>query len=327
MVEPRAAVSDAPPLRGGLALVVAAAALITGCAAEIARPPVAAPIAAPPAREVVVVAPPPKEPAPPPEPEPPKGDGPLLALPVRARTMESGTAFLKRTASLGRAAFEREAFEAITHGNVPLFERRLQPVRLSSVDRRGKRHEAIIFVLPDYLAVGSDDDFLRLPMTPATAQRIATLARCSLPTRRLVDEIYKQAKVKLAPKWIDGGPDITNRWEFATHNAEVEQQRAAARVEPGDLTAGDKKDIVISNRLLKHPGKVAIYGWHKGDGRVIQHLSTAHARIYADYSHGVRLVAEDAVVDGEPRELADVLRDPLLAGLVSDEGPLKVVAY
>ena len=54
----------------------------------------------------------------------------------------------------------------------------------------------------------------------------------------------------------------------------------------------------------------------------IQPLSTVHGARYADYSHGVRLVSAVAFVNGRPRSLLDVLQDPWLAGIVSDEGPI-----
>jgi hypothetical protein len=46
-----------------------------------------------------------------------------------------------------------------------------------------------------------------------------------------------------------------------------------------------------------------------------------------DYSHGVRLVSQDVLVNGERRRLAGVLADPELAGLLSDEGPLTHPRY
>ena len=47
-----------------------------------------------------------------------------------------------------------------------------------------------------------------------------------------------------------------------------------------------------------------------------------HGARYADYSHGVRLVSATAYVNGQPRSLLDVLQDPWLADIVSDEGPI-----
>jgi hypothetical protein len=80
--------------------------------------------------------------------------------------------------------------------------------------------------------------------------------------------------------------------------------------------------LVLTNRLLANPDRVAIYGWHEDGGRPIQPLSTVHGARYADYSHGVRLVSAMAYVDGAARPLLDLLEDPRLARLVSDEGPI-----
>ena len=50
------------------------------------------------------------------------------------------------------------------------------------------------------------------------------------------------------------------------------------------LTAGPRKDLVLTSRLWLDPGKVAIYGWHRARGAPIQPLSTVHGAGYADYS-------------------------------------------
>ena len=68
------------------------------------------------------------------------------------------------------------------------------------------------------------------------------------------------------------------------------------------------------------PGRVAIYGWHVGSGHPIQSLSLVHGARYADYSHGVRLIAATAYVEGAPRSIFAVLEDPELAGVLNDEG-------
>ncbi|NUO49129.1 MAG: hypothetical protein HOV80_09760, partial [Polyangiaceae bacterium] len=186
---------------------------------------------------------------------------------------------------------------------------------------------ATVHVTCDYLAIGSDEDFIRMPMTSAAAQRIAELTGTMLPTKKLVDDIYKQAVAKLPPSYIDGGP--TDDWitDFMVHHEKLETRRKALGFPLGVLTAGNKKDIILCNRLMKSPDHVAIYGWHKNDDEVIQPLSTLHSCRYADYSHGIRLVDQRVMVDGTEHKLEDMLRDPDLAGLVSDEGPLEIVAY
>ena len=63
--------------------------------------------------------------------------------------------------------------------------------------------------MPDYLAVGSDDDFVRMPMTPQTAQQIADLFGCILPTRKMVDAI--DAAADSPPRARSRSPKTANR--------------------------------------------------------------------------------------------------------------------
>jgi hypothetical protein len=113
---------------------------------------------------------------------------------------------------------------------------------------------------------------------------------------------------------------------YAHHNDRIVAQRMALQAPTDLLTAGHKKDLVITNRLWANLGRVAIYGWHRPDGTAIQPLSTVHGARYADYSHGARLVSLVAYVDGEARSLIELLENPKFAGALSDEGPIERVA-
>jgi len=96
------------------------------------------------------------------------------------------------------------------------------------------------------------------------------------------------------------------------------------------LTAGVKKDVVVSN-LLSDPDRtrhVVIYGWHELDGHPIQPLTNVHIDSYVDYSHGVRLLNSDLMVDGVPMRMSRMLRDSVLYRLASDEnGIMQKVRY
>ena len=89
----------------------------------------------------------------------------------------------------------------------------------------------------------------------------------------------------------------------------------------GELLAGHKKDIVLTNKLQGRE-RIAIYGWHRQDGQPIQGLSTVHAARYADYSHGLRLVYGQVCVNGKMKSFYEVLQDPQLAPVLSYEGPI-----
>jgi len=53
-------------------------------------------------------------------------------------------------------------------------------------------------------------------------------------------------------------------------------------------------------------------------------LSTIHGANYADYSHGIRLISEMALIDGELRSIYEILRDSSVANVLSDEGPIRL---
>ncbi|MFO5197464.1 hypothetical protein RCL06_23990, partial [Salmonella enterica subsp. enterica serovar Typhimurium] len=81
--------------------------------------------------------------------------------------------------------------------NVPASLRRLVKVRYYGNTSSGQRKKVTLWVMPDYLSVGSDDDSMRVPLTPMAAQKIADDFDMQLPTRKLVNLIYRSAKVKL----------------------------------------------------------------------------------------------------------------------------------
>lgn len=241
-----------------------------------------------------------------------------LALPPRAATAPTGSQVHAVVRSLTRTAREAALLAEVRAGNVPSFLRRLEPVSVTLSGRTVVYH-----VTPDYLAVGSDDDFVRLSLSATAAQAMADASGCLLPTARMVDQVFAQAAVRLAPQPLPPGPAMITVDYLLLHEARVEAQRRGRPL--GALTAGHKKDVVLTNRLLAQPGRVAIYGWHRAVGAPIQPLSLVHERSYSDYSHGVRLVHPVATVDGQDVLLGDVLRDPALARLLSGEGVLRTL--
>lgn len=243
-------------------------------------------------------------------------------IPARKANAPSGKAVMQQVMRLGGserdAVFTREALS----GNMPSFLYDLTPVFFSGKLPDGQDIRMTICVTPDYLAVGSDSDFVRVPMGLPAAAEIADRLEFFLPTTKMVDAIYAQAGIHLAPSPMKPTNKMSSTDYLMRHNQTVEGQRAGFGRIPAALTAGQKKDIVLSNRLRKVPGRVAIYGWHRTNGKPIQPLSTVHGASYADYSHGVRLVSDTAYINGEARSLTSIMQDPQLSQIVSSEGPI-----
>ncbi|MEW6305988.1 MAG: hypothetical protein AB1705_21135 [Verrucomicrobiota bacterium] len=255
-------------------------------------------------------------------------DAAEISLPTRPADAPKGAAFAKGIANLDSKEREREIRAQVAQGNVPLFWRRFVEIKVTRAFD-GRTNTAAYFASPDYLAIGADDDYFLAPVTPETAQAIADSLDCVLPTRRMVEDIYAAAAVKLAPKPIPPSAAMTTVAVFEQHNETVRRQRAELLAEHplGALVGGHKKDVVLTARLANAPGKVAIYGWHQPGGKPIQPLYLGHASAWVDYSHGARFVQRKLTVNGEATTFEAVLANPKLASLLSDEGPLSEPRY
>lgn len=118
---------------------------------------------------------------------------------------------------------------------------------------------------------------------------------------------------------------MTTMAVFARHDSVI---NTAFGKPAGTFVAGHKKEIVITNRIAQQPDRIFIYGWHYPDGQPIQPLSGVHGSNYVDYSHGVRLISTEVLVDGRLIPLQKILGDKALYTLLSDESsPMTVPRY
>jgi hypothetical protein len=243
-------------------------------------------------------------------------------IPPRPSSAPAGAEFARQVAALSERDRDVAIRDALLGGNVPQFLRTAVPIELIGRVIDGVVTRVTLCVLPDYLAVGTARDSLLVPMGLDTALAVADAFGFILPTRKMVDAVYQQAVVRLSPQPLPPGEQMRSTGYYVRHNELVQAQRSTASATPAVLTAGHKKDLVITKQLWSTPGRVAIYGWHRSEKAPIQPLSIVHGARYADYSHGVRLVSTTAFVDGKPRSIYDLMRDERFATLLSDEGPL-----
>jgi len=235
----------------------------------------------------------------------------------------NGSEFAKAISSMDGSMREQAILTQLVEGNLPDFLRRLKPVRLSHRLKDGRTITVSIFVMPDYLAVGSDSDFLLIPMTLHTAAQIALRFGFILPTKKMVDTIFRQSAFHFAPQPLPPGPQMSSTAYYVKHDERIKEQRQTLGESLDALVSGHKKDVVLTNRLARAIGRIAIYGWHRLSGVPIQPLSTIHRASYADYSHGIRLVSEIVLIDGKPKSIYSVLQDPQLTKVLSDEGTIQ----
>lgn len=242
----------------------------------------------------------------------------------KSSTVCTGSEFIKNNMKSSIVDREKNILSQFIDGNIPNFLR-----NFASINVTDGKNNITYSVTTDYLSIGTDQDYVRMPMNPLTAQLIADKYDCTLPTRKIVDDIWKQSVIKLNP--LPWGPpyDATmmSTERYSIHNTRIQNQ-----LKDKDITAlisGQKKDVVLTNLFSPNNPKkrLALYGWIQSNGKAIQPMPGSHEDTYADYSHGIRLIANDVVVNNSMMRIQDVFKDPVLCNLISDEGILNFLRY
>ncbi len=252
-----------------------------------------------------------------------------LELSQRQDNALTGTVFASSIESMELIQREQAILAEILKGNIPGFLRELVAVE-TSLTIENTRYNLTFFVMPDYLSIGSDDNHFLIPMTPMLAQQVVDHIGGILPTRKMVDLIWNASEVKLSPQPIPPSPEMVTIDIFREHNTRVEISRANFISDHplGCLVSGHKKDVILSNNITSKPDKVIIYGWHYQNGEPIQPLYSGHINWYADYSHGIRVILNKCLLNESVVELPQILKDPVLHRLISDEfGVMETTRY
>ena len=247
-----------------------------------------------------------------------------LNIPDRPANALTGSAFVNQVKNLSIINREIAVVSEILSGNVPSFSRKLKAITINQ-SISGNSYTLIFYTLCDYMAIGSDQDYFYIPMTPSTAQFLADNLNCILPTKKMVDIIYNNAEFKLQPQPIPPSDTMTTVPVFWQHTGLVKQQfdQLGFDRSANNIVGGTKKDIIISNKIYsldRNYERVVIYGWHLGVNNPIQPVYNGHIAMYADYSHGVRLISDLAFLNGDSVQVEDILTQQSLWILLSNEG-------
>ncbi len=245
-------------------------------------------------------------------------------IPSRPENACTGSVFAQNNLNNKIPEREQNILQECLNGNIPDFLRKFAPITIND----GK-NSITYLVTTDYLSIGTNEDYLRIPMNPLTAQKIADKYNCTLPTRKMVNDIWKQSVIKLQP--LPWGPPYDSSM-MSTDRYRIHNKRIQDQLKDKDITAlisGQKKDVVLTNLFSPNNPKkrLALYGWIQLNGQPIQPMPGGHEDTYADYSHGIRLIANDVMVNGNATTIQQVFADSTLCSLVSDEGVLSFTRY
>lgn len=236
------------------------------------------------------------------------------SLKQRSKDAVTGTQFMQQTEGLDFSERQYAALQEILAGNMP--EGLQIPAILIVVNDHGDSLQ--LPVTRDYLAIGSDTDFVRIPLSLPSAKAIAKHFNVMIPTPTLADAIYDQAAIQLKPQPMHPGDEMRSNAYYFRHNELINEQAGIIQF-PKGLVAGHKKDMVLSTRMQLQPGKVPIYGWHLRPGEPIQPLSLVHGESYEDYSHGLRLISSVACLDGNSVKVEELFKDSAWEASLSGE--------
>ena len=240
----------------------------------------------------------------------------------------SGWNFMLKADKMGFWRLEDAIVEAVLAGNMPEQLKSFRKIVfktpvVDSVEVLRKPHKVEIWVLPDYISIGTSDNFVRMPMGPLAAQRIADSLNCILPTTFLVHRIAEvsQGHLNIFP-FRPLGSRNSQPIVYQDSNNAINALYDAKGYKFGQFISGLKKDVVLTYKIHTLPGnenRVAIYGWHHPSGRCQQPLHVKHGNFYADYSHGIRMVYRKVLVDGKEYDAREILESPQLYRLLSNE--------
>jgi len=150
-------------------------------------------------------------------------------------TRTTGSAFYQQAIGYNWQQRDSLAVQFFLQGDVPDFYKRFVRIKIHFTDSLKQDHSIEYEVAPDYLSIGTNEDWARVPLTPMAAQAIADSIHCFLPTRKMVNEIYEQSQVKLAPVPMYAFRDSSvTMWQ---HHLIIEGQRQGRK----GLIGGIKK--------------------------------------------------------------------------------------
>jgi hypothetical protein len=195
-----------------------------------------------------------------------------------------------------------------------------------TVTVRGRKGTVVAFeVSPHGLRIGTNSDWVEVPLDGPHAAAAAEILGYSLCTAWMADQVYVQAKKHGGAIHYFAAAEIANSLGLYGWNNDVPdgekmkspeffQQRSILlqnwlhdhAIAPGTLVAGYFKTVVPPVDGLTRHGGLEMLGGHSDQGEKIQSLSGGfHGRSFFDYSHNIRLAKNVIRVQGQAMTLSE----------------------
>jgi hypothetical protein len=186
-------------------------------------------------------------------------------------------------------------------------------------------------------------DGVRVNVSATLQQQLADVFDASLMTAQVADLVYLSAARRIGPAPMSISTTVKS---MVKHSANVDSKLKTLPVSEG-LVSDPGKHWILDQKIEQNPKRACNYGWHftgssymgiKGFNvasklnsigsqpvKVIQPNAIAHDPHHTDYSQVCQLVSQTCWVDGKEKRFSELLVDPVLAVLVSHQGPLKYI--
>jgi hypothetical protein len=239
------------------------------------------------------------------------------------------------------SARERAILDAVSHGY-------FIPPTWQSVTTSARGHSATLYVMDRALRIGEPGDAATVCATATTVQAIADMLGAVCETSRIHDLSWQQATLKLEPILDPGGiapgdPRMADTFVMRAHSDALD---AAIEGREG-LIREMGKSWIVHSKMATNPRQAINYGaittrapsvdgpFRSPSGLTMwQTVGTKHDAFetapgdgHSDYSQLVLCCLDACIVDNAAASVSTLLRDPELAWLVSDEGPLHTTRY
>jgi hypothetical protein len=277
-------------------------------------------------------------------------------FPPRDKSAIGGRAFMEKIKGEGPPSDwvkrENAIVAELSAGNMPDNLLKWIKIDLTYTGKSGTL-TGTVEVLPDYLAIGSNDDYVHVPLDPVSAQLIADRFDATLPTAKICHAIYLQTSKK---NRINAIERATTSWPTQIVRSQ-ERTRADVNGRISRAHGGDTGTHEVRGHLARRTGRrpqerrrhleaaaqraerVAFHGFYDSaeyphepcyenptrkpqPGCNKEAPTLAHNRRFSDYAQGVRLVHPSMTINGKQKMVADVLADPVESLLLSTEGTI-----